>query len=443
MKSSAYISQISHSFSTYVLEQRAIPSITDGLKMSQRIMLWCLRGVTTPTRTVSIVGESIKSKLYNHGDASAGETISRMASPYLNNYPLVQGEGNFGTKIAPNEFGAPRYTDVLRSKFAEDNVLLDLDILPMRENYDGSAMMPATFLPLLPLALLNGSEGVAVGWKCSVAPRRLEDVVKAIQQHLSGKPITVPLLPHWNQYDVVVEADPTTPNRYFVSAKVERVNTTTVRVRDIPPGIGLEDFRKNLLALEEKEKITDFIDNSAAGIDITVKFTRASLAALSDEALHKLLGTRTSFVESLVLLDENRKPIRYESPQALLAAFVDWRVKWYGTRFQHLLQQQEARLLYLRAIIACWTHVIPKHDLVRTTRDKMRMLFWDATQKEKLEIEKDMIETIMGLPIYRWTEDEMQKVQKEIDECQKKIQQYREVVQNPKKWGEIMRKELP
>ena len=213
LTTSEYINSISREYSTYVMEQRAIPIITDGLKLSQRIALHLLRHQDKSVKTAGVVGRMMESGLYVHGDASAADAISRLAAPFLNNYPLIRGEGAFGTRVAPVDgIGAARYTEVLRSKIAENELYVDLDICPQRENYDGSKKMPQTFLPRVPLILLNGSTGIAVGFANKILPRKLDELREAVVDVLTTGKTTKPLLPYYERYDCEIIPDHSTRN---------------------------------------------------------------------------------------------------------------------------------------------------------------------------------------------------------------------------------------
>ena len=145
---SDYLLDTSRDYSIYVCESRSIPKVTDGLKDGQRKALYLLRNRQDKIKTISLAGEMISSGLYLHGDSSASGAISLLAAPYTNNIPLLEGIGNFGTRVAPVEgIGAPRYTYVKRGTAAQNLVYQDLAIIPMQENYDGSTMEPVTFLP--------------------------------------------------------------------------------------------------------------------------------------------------------------------------------------------------------------------------------------------------------------------------------------------------------
>ena len=149
--SSEYILDTSRDYAIYICESRGLPNVADGLKDVHRKALWLLRNKTEKIKTVSMSGEMISSNLYLHGDTSASDAISKLAAPYNNNIPLIYGIGNFGTRIAPVKgIGAPRYTYIKKYKITESLVYPDLDIIPLKENYDGSCKEPVYFLPIIP-----------------------------------------------------------------------------------------------------------------------------------------------------------------------------------------------------------------------------------------------------------------------------------------------------
>ena len=118
---SDYILDTSREYSIYVCENRAIPKVADGLKDAQRKALWLMRNKNEKIKTVALAGQMISENLYLHGDQSAAGSISMLAAPYVNNVPLLDGIGSFGTRVAPVEgIGAPRYTYVKRGKAAQE-----------------------------------------------------------------------------------------------------------------------------------------------------------------------------------------------------------------------------------------------------------------------------------------------------------------------------------
>ena len=127
--SSDYINESSREYSLYVIENRGIPSVWDGLKDGQRKALYLLQNKSGEIKTVSLAGEMISSGLYVHGDAAASESIGKLAAPYLNNMPLIKGIGGFGTRTTPKDISAPRYTYVKKSNVTEKVLYPDSEVL--------------------------------------------------------------------------------------------------------------------------------------------------------------------------------------------------------------------------------------------------------------------------------------------------------------------------
>ena len=140
VSASDFIKATSRDYSIYVCQSRGIPSVCDGLKDAQRKALFIIKPKGEKIKTVSLAGEMISSNIYLHGDASAAETLSLMAALYCNNIPFLHGIGAFGTKVGPTDWGAPRYTYLKKYNMTEALIYPDYDIIPLKENYDGSVM---------------------------------------------------------------------------------------------------------------------------------------------------------------------------------------------------------------------------------------------------------------------------------------------------------------
>lgn len=441
--SSEYLNRISREYSLYVIDQRAIPSITDGLKSAQRIALWLIRDVATDMKTHAFVGRMSESGLYVHGDASASETVSRLAAPYRNNNPLVEKRGAFGTKISPNTFGAPRYTFVKRAKFAEQYVYQDMDIIPMRENYDSSRLMPATFLPLIPLVLLNGVKGIAVGWSTNILPRKLSDIKKAVLEQITTGEIKTSLNPYYRNYDVRIIRDRMEPNKYEIHGRVEKVDSNTVRITELPPGRALEKLRETLIDLEDEKKITDFIDNSRDQINVLVKFRRADLAEMTDEALIRMFKLREVEHERIVVLDAQQSHVRqYDSPQEVIRDFVEWRLSWYKTRYEFMIRHAQEEELFWSCLKACFQDNLPNQIGKFTTKSDLKDKIEVIIRKAKLEAVPEIVEKISILPTYRWTKEGEKECEKNIKRLRSEIIEYEKIVSSPKRMKSIFQEEV-
>ena len=284
-QTSEYLRRTSREYAIYTVDSRGIPHVSDGLKNVQRVVLWVLRDRAEKIKTYALGGLCGYQKLYSHGEASLTGAIGLLAAPYKNNVCLIHGLGQFGSRKMPDKdgIGAPRYTEVQRSKAAEAFLYCDLDLVPMVDNYDGSNQQPTTLLPLIPVVLLNGAVGVATGWSTEILPRSLKSLVDATKDALLGNPIaTIP--PYYSKYDITVRAT-NKPNQWEYTGQVEIIDTSTLRVTEIPPGVSFENFLKRLTEMEDGDLINGFTDRSAETIDITIKLPRVLLIIRFSQAL--------------------------------------------------------------------------------------------------------------------------------------------------------------
>ena len=440
---SAYLRRTSREYGMYVLDTRAIPAMTDGLKTGQRIALHLLRTKADKVKTIALVGQMIASELYVHGDSAAADTISMLAGPFCNNRPLIHGIGAFGTRAAPTSFAAPRYTSVKRSQFAQDVLYVDADIVPMVENHDGSNTMPGTFLPLIPLVLLNGVRGIATGWSTNILPRRFEDLVGAVQDVLAGKPVRE-LLPYFEGRDITVVRDFVDPTKFVLQGKAIKKNTSTVMVTELPPDLSLEKFREKLGSLEEEGEIVGFTDRSTETINIEIKMTRAKLAKLSEKRLIEFLKLRTLVTENITVQAIGGTTIvNYTDVGKLVRDWVKWRLGLYLDRFEKLLADELDNLLYWQYVEACFLSELPKYLSGMKGRTELQKEIAEIGKRAALHPATDAIlERISARPSYKWTGEGLEEAQRELAESKKRRAHYDEMVNSERKRKALFKKEV-
>jgi DNA gyrase/topoisomerase IV subunit A len=437
---SKYLLNTSREYAIYVCDTRGIPSVIDGLKTSQRIALWLLRNKAEKVKTVGLAGQMAAEKLYVHGDASANGAINLLAAPFKNNTPLIEGLGEFGSRIKPDGIGAPRYTDVKRSKAAEAFLYTDLPNVPLTPNYDGSNMQPSHFLPLIPTVLLNGISGVAVGYSTEVLPRSLKDLVQATIDTVQGKK-PKKLMPAWTAYNVDVKG--IGPNQYEITGQAEIPNTSMIRVTELPPGVKLDDFRKRLIKMEEDDLIHDFDDNSAETINIEVTVKRGMVKGWTPQKAIDFLKLKEKITERIVVLDWNGRSIRtYDDPLDLVKDFVAFRLDVYVQRYQRLLNEHQYDLVYWKTLKALFDGGFTKK--LGTFPNKLAVTDEIAAvaKKAKLSPDADQVERAAGLPTYRWTKDFYEEVLKRIKEIEANIKEYKLNLDKPERIRNIYIEEL-
>ena len=409
---SDFINTSSREYAIYTAQNRAIPSVCDGLKDGQRKMLWLMRTRSEKVKTISLAGQVIQEGLFVHGDSSAAETISRLAAPYLNNVPLLEGIGAFGTRVGPDSWGAPRYTYVKRHAVAQALLYPDLDLVPQKPNYDGSVLEPVNFLPLIPLVLLNGVSGIAVGWSTDILPHSLESLIDTVVAAIDQKPLPV-LVPNYDYLQVNVRD--LGGNSYEFKGQVEIVSATLLKVTELPPDLSLEKFRARLNQMEDDDLIHSYVDR---------------MEAWTQEHAVNFLKLRSKSTQRLVVLDFNNTSIRqFANAGELVQAFVEWRLTWYTKRYQKLIEQAQRDLTWYQALKLCYDQKLPA--FLSQAANKQAIV--ERVQKitSKLPIELDQIDRITQLASYRWAQDQYQDTLDKIAEQEKLLAQYQAMLASP------------
>ena len=435
---SEYILRTSREYSLYVNEQRAIPRANDGLKDSQRKALWLMRKKNDKIKTISLAGEMIASGLYLHGDASAAGAVSMLAAPYMNNYPLLNGIGNFGKRPAPDEYAAPRYTYVKKGEIAQKLLYHDLDIVPLKENYDGSAYEPKFFLPIIPLIFLNGISGIAVGWKTEILPRKLSDLVNAVTKVIAGQKLKR-LSPHYNYLDV--DIDYLEENSWQFTGKLTVKDTSTVYVTELPPDLSLERFRKRLDDMEEEGKIQSYEDNTTEYINLTVKFKRGFLRNWSEEKIINYLKLKSRKKEAIVCIDWEGNAIRtYDTAEQLIEEFVKWRFGYYIKRYEKYVADDSDELKYWKGLKHCFDKKLPSMLISKSSKAEVENQV--ATTTKSFGLSKEQIGRIASLPTYRWAQDYYQEVLNKIKELEASVKLHKGYLKNNNKIWDIFSDEV-
>lgn len=441
LTTSEYLKNTSREYAIYVCENRSIPRITDGLKDAQRKALWLLRKKTDKIKVVSLGGEMISSNLYLHGDASANDTISKLAAPYLNNIPLIKGIGQFGTRVAPVKgIGAPRYVYVKKSKTTEMLIYPDLDIVPLKENYDGSKMEPITFLPIIPMVLLNGISGIAVGWATEILPRSLNDIIRATLASIDKKRFNK-LIPSYDYLDLTVNAVGGTPNAWEFTGKLKKIDGSTVKITELPQDLTLEKFKARLVQFEEDGKIRDWIDRSTKHINVEIKFKRGTVTSWSESKLKKFFKLTSRKTERIVVINWDGKAIRqYPNAEDVVRDFVEWRFVYYIKRYEKKLDNTNEELKYWEALKMCFDADLP--GKLVTLQDRAAIA--DTVDKitKKLKLSKDEIDRIVSVPTYNWAKDRLIHIKQRIIDLTNDRDIYQDLLDNPDKILAIFRQEV-
>jgi DNA gyrase/topoisomerase IV subunit A len=335
-------------YGMYTIENRAIPSAIDGFKPTQRKIIYVANRVwkasnDKPNKVFQFAGRIAADAAYHHGDASLNAAIIGMAQTFKNSMPLLDGIGQFGSLRSP-EAGAPRY---ISTKLNGNFRLLykDFELLEKQEE-EGNEIEPKFFLPIIPTVLLNGSSGIAVGFATNILNRNSIDLIDACIKSLDGKKFNEPL-PWWNGFSGRVEKLDSQSSSFIIKGSYDIVNSTTIKITELPPSMTYQKFESHLNSLQEKGHIQYYDDNCTKNeIHYVVKFNRASLAErIKKNTVEALLKLNEAETENITCLDEKGKLIIFKSATELINYFVKFRLSFYDKRKSHILSELKKDLL--------------------------------------------------------------------------------------------------
>lgn len=420
LTSSEYVNKERRDYSLYVLQNRALPSITDGLKPAARRVLWIAKD-GKKYKSAALAGAT----MCLHPHAAPEGAINTLAAPYGNNIPLLDGIGTFGTLLSPTGYGASRYTSVKTSDFTNDVIFKDIEIVPMTKNYDETLDEPVHFLPLIPIVLLNPTDGIAVGFSTTILPRSLEHIIEEQIRVLTrknpkieDKPITF--------YPTNSISTEKNDNTWHFKGKLQRTGATSVVITDLPYGTTHEKFTTDLIKLIDKDdRVLDFEDASTDKIEIRVKFSRGILSEMNDDSLYSLLGLNNKINENINVLDFNGISVLNTNFTQIIEQFTQWRLTWYKTRYERL-----SKLLS--------EDIQRYNDILIAIKNNVGGLAKSISSKKDLCIKLEQfdivnIEYIASLPIYRFTEEEKNKIEEKLKDAEKLMKEYNDLIQDEEK----------
>jgi DNA topoisomerase-2 len=335
-----FLSEEYKEFAFYTIESRAIASCIDGFKPSHRKIIhvssqiW-KTGSEKHLKIFQLSGKVASDCFYHHGNASLDSAIINLAQKFKNNAPLLEEDGQFGSLRSP-QAGAPRYIGTKLSPYFK-LIYKDFDLLSYKEE-EGEKIEPYFFLPIIPTVLINGGSGIAVGFASNILNRDIKEIIESCQKLLNGKNITT-IKPHLNGFLGEYIQDKENPKKWLIRGKFQRVNTTTVKVMELPPSLTYERYEEILDKLVDNKDIVSYDDNCKDNIDYTIKFTRSDLEKLDDEKLIKLLKLEESETENFTTLDENGKLKIFEKVDDIIRYFVQFRLEYYKKRKDFMLNK--------------------------------------------------------------------------------------------------------
>lgn len=428
----AYLESEHRNFAIYTLQQRAIPFF-NGMKPVQQRCLWQLRGVNKYEKVAKLTGQVMA--IHPHGDASIADAINQMSGPYCNNLSFFDGHGAFGTRINPTAFGSPRYVSSKISGFTKEVIFKDWEIVELQPSYDETDVEPTMLLPLVPILLLNGIQGIATGYSTTILPRNLKDLIDEQIKVLQGKAPKNPL-PYSKPIDNLAIRDEENPNKYQFLGEADIIDTSMCKITKLPFGMTHSKVVETLAKMVDKGQIVDFVDKSKADINITVSFKRAALKNKTGEQAIRKLKLTTGVTERIIVLDAetSQSVVEYDDAAKFIKDYTEWRLGFFPERYERFIQLNLAEISRLNdVVLAIDNDLGGQAKKVKNKADLVSFI-------TKIGV-KD-IDYIASLPIYRFTEEEYTKAKDKIAELEEQNKEYQGIIDDIDKQKTIYIEEL-
>ncbi len=443
---SAYID-----YSMSVIVSRALPDVRDGFKPVHRRVLFGMDGLglrhTSQTKkSARIVGE-VLGKYHPHGDSSVYDAMARMAQDWSLRYPLVFGQGNFGS-MDGDPVAAMRYTEAKLSKLS-DEVLADLekDTVDFQNNFDDSLQEPTVLPTKLPLLLLNGSSGIAVGMATNMAPHNLTECCDAICAYIDNPEITIEELMHYVKgpdfptggiiqgRQGIKDAFETGRGRIVIRSKTEiEVSDSgreTIVVTEIPYMVNKREMIEKIAELVETKKIDGIAyindETTMKGVRIVIRLKKDANANVVLNMLYKYSPLQSSFSVNNVALVNGRP--RTLNLKQLIKYFVRHRHEVILRRTRFDLEKAQKRAHILEGLLKALDVIDEIIKIIRASKsvDEAKaelMSTFDFTEVQATAIVEMRLRQLTGL--------EREKLQSEYDELMKFIQYCQDVLADEK-----------
>jgi DNA gyrase subunit A len=452
---SAYID-----YSMSVIVSRALPDVRDGFKPVHRRVLYGMQDLGVYSnrpykKSARIVGE-VLGKYHPHGDSSVYDTMVRMAQPWSLRYPLVDGQGNFGS-VDGDSPAAMRYTEARLRKIAEEMLDdLEKETVDFKPNFDDSLTEPSVLPTKIPNLLVNGAAGIAVGMATNMAPHNLSEVIDGIVAYVDNPELEIEELLKYVKapdfptggiiygYEGVRDAFLTGRGRIVIRGKAEieeHQGREQIIVTEIPYQVNKAEMIKKIAELVNDKKIegiSDLRDESDRnGMRVVFEIKRDAIANVVLNKLYKYTALQTSFsVNNICLVDGRPRMLNLKD---MIHEFVKFRHEVVIKRTRFDLRKAEERAHILEGLIIASDNIDEVIEIIKTSASPD-----DARERLSTRFGLSEIQTraIVDMRLRQLTGLEQDKLRAEYDDLMKLIADLKDILANEERRMQIIKDEL-
>ncbi len=411
-------------YASYVILERAIPAIEDGLKPVQRRILHAMKEMDDGrfNKVANIIGQTMQ--YHPHGDASIGDALVNMGQKDL----MIDTQGNWGDIRTGDEAAAPRYIEGRLSKFALE-VAFNAKTTEWQLSYDGRKNEPVTLPMKFPLLLAHGADGIAVGLSTKILPHNFNEIIEAAIKHLRGKRFELyPDFQTGGMIDVTDYSQGKRGGRVKVRAHIEEVDKKTVAIKSVPYGVTTTQLMESIVKANDqgKIKIKKVTDNTAAEVEIQVDLAPGISPDITIDALYKFTDCEISISPNACVIVEE-KP-QFLSVMDLLKLSVDktkdlleqelkiklgeLQEKWHYTSLEKIFFEEKI-----------YKELEKKHETWEKVLDAIGKAFVPFRKQLKRDVSREDIIRLTEKPVRRIYKLDIEELDSQIKGLEAEIKQ--------------------
>ncbi|KAI8323192.1 type II DNA topoisomerase [Martensiomyces pterosporus] len=432
---------------------RSIPSVVDGLKPGQRKILWTslMANIKDEIKVVSLQGKVTEKAAYHHGDQSLIATIVNMAQDFVgsNNINLLVPEGGFGTRLLGGKDAASaRYISTFLSAITRTIFHKNDDALLDNLADDGKIVEPRWYMPVIPMVLVNGAEGIGTGWSTSIPNYNPADIIANIRRLMRHEELQ-PMTPWYRGFRGTIEQAGS--DRFRTLGTIERISDTELHISELPIRVWTDTYKAQLNTWMTNDKgpaiIKDFRYNSSTlTVDITLALTDEQMRKAEAEGFDKRFKLSSTIATSnMVCFDREGRLRKYASAEEIISDFYPLRLRYYQLRKENMaeqlgreLQTADNRARFVLEIIQKKLVVNNRKraELIRELRDRGYASMSKATKARIAgDLDSDQaaddaekegasdFDYLLSMPIWNLTLEKVEKLLKEKAEIQLRLEQ--------------------
>ncbi len=412
---------------------RSIPSVVDGLKPSQRKILYTLfeRKFKNEVKVELLMGSILELSAYHHGPQSLETTIVGMAQNFVgsNNINLLDPTGEYGTRLkGGKDASASRYIFTKLTPLTRDIFKADDDEILEYMVDDGYKVEPKFYTPIIPMVLVNGSDGIGTGWSSYVPHFNPIDIITYIEQKLKKSKKIIELHPWFKGFkgEIIEDKD---NNRYISRGVFKLLPKNKLNILELPIMTWNDKYYEFLDKLIEEKYIKDYdkycTDES---VNIIITLSEDIYNSLSEELIIKKFNLESYIsMNNMNLFDENGKIYAYKDQYEILNYFIDLRIKYYSLRKQNILKNFEEQKKYLvnkMKFINC----VLKKEIVFENKSKENII--KQIETKKIEMYRDSYDYLINISLISLSKEKLEELKQSYDKIKLEIDRINSLTEN-------------